>query len=334
VSDAEDAIDACEDATEAANDATDAANNAAESANDAASAANDAASAANTAANTLNTMLENIDAVPTQNSNNLVKSGGVYTALAGKQNTLTFDNAPTAGSNNPVNSGGIKTAIDNAVAAVAKKNVYLVKHDADWVSETSAHGATTLTATELRAMMPDNIFAIQIKVVNYDLDSHVITLVESFRDEGSNIIYFRTSETVDKRMYVGSMDIDGIGKGDISIDILTDESPLMLHVDEITIDDDDITSISFIESAKQIFDAVGVRPLEVIIENDDKKYHLREWSNWTEIIEAPTQTFVKKCADLTAQDPTSNQFVCLRLRAQHAQNVYAVTGDGVFNVRG
>ena len=34
------------------------------------------------------------------------------TLLAGKQNTLTFDNAPTAGSNNPVKSGGIKTYVD------------------------------------------------------------------------------------------------------------------------------------------------------------------------------------------------------------------------------
>lgn len=37
----------------------------------------------------------------------------VYDALAGKQDTLTFDAAPTAGSTNPVTSGGIKSAIDN-----------------------------------------------------------------------------------------------------------------------------------------------------------------------------------------------------------------------------
>lgn len=51
------------------------------------------------------------DNAPTQNSNNPVKSGGVYTALAGKQNALTFDNSPTSGSNNPVKSGGIYTAL-------------------------------------------------------------------------------------------------------------------------------------------------------------------------------------------------------------------------------
>ena len=57
------------------------------------------------------------DATPTQNSTNPVQSGGVYTALAGKQATLTFDNAPTASSDNPVKSGGIKTYVDNKIQA-------------------------------------------------------------------------------------------------------------------------------------------------------------------------------------------------------------------------
>ena len=52
------------------------------------------------------------DDAPTQGSNNPVKSGGIYTALAGKQDTLTFDDTPTANSSNPVKSGGIYTALD------------------------------------------------------------------------------------------------------------------------------------------------------------------------------------------------------------------------------
>ena len=35
----------------------------------------------------------------------------MYSALQGKQNTLTFDNEPTAGSSNPVTSGGIHAAL-------------------------------------------------------------------------------------------------------------------------------------------------------------------------------------------------------------------------------
>lgn len=53
------------------------------------------------------------DNVPTANSTNPVKSGGVKAALNGKQDTLTFDNAPTANSNNPVKSGGVKEALDS-----------------------------------------------------------------------------------------------------------------------------------------------------------------------------------------------------------------------------
>ena len=54
-----------------------------------------------------------MDSTPTENSNRPVKSGGIYTALAGKQPTLTFDTIPTEGSENPVESGGIFAA--NAV---------------------------------------------------------------------------------------------------------------------------------------------------------------------------------------------------------------------------
>ena len=42
---------------------------------------------------------------------NLVNTSEMNSALAGKQNTLTFDTTPTTGSTNPVTSGGIATAI-------------------------------------------------------------------------------------------------------------------------------------------------------------------------------------------------------------------------------
>lgn len=51
------------------------------------------------------------DNAPTSGSGNPVKSGGVFTALAGKQGTLTFDDSPTASSSNPVKSGGVYTAL-------------------------------------------------------------------------------------------------------------------------------------------------------------------------------------------------------------------------------
>ena len=51
------------------------------------------------------------DNAPTQSSTNAVTSGGVYSSLAGKQDTLTFDNVPTQNSDNPVKSGGVYTAL-------------------------------------------------------------------------------------------------------------------------------------------------------------------------------------------------------------------------------
>ncbi|MEG2116615.1 MAG: hypothetical protein RRZ69_02900, partial [Clostridia bacterium] len=70
------------------------------------------------------------DNVPTQNSQNVVTSGKIYTALNEKQNTLLFDNTPTQNSQNVVTSGGVftslatkadTTAIDTALATKANK---------------------------------------------------------------------------------------------------------------------------------------------------------------------------------------------------------------------
>ena len=54
-----------------------------------------------------------IDSAPTEDSTNPVESGGVYEALALKQDTLTIDSAPTESSTNPVESGGVYTALGN-----------------------------------------------------------------------------------------------------------------------------------------------------------------------------------------------------------------------------
>lgn len=42
---------------------------------------------------------------------------GLESALAAKQDALTFDSTPTAGSTNPVTSGGVKTALDSKANA-------------------------------------------------------------------------------------------------------------------------------------------------------------------------------------------------------------------------
>ena len=59
----------------------------------------------------------------------------INTALAGKQDTLTFDNAPTSGSNNPVKSGGIYTALagkDDADRFIVMDTDYVTLSTATW----------------------------------------------------------------------------------------------------------------------------------------------------------------------------------------------------------
>jgi len=76
------------------------------------------------------------DVVPTSASitNKLVDADSLDTALAGKQDTLTFDTTPTTGSNNPVTSDGIKAAIDaipsNPVDAVTNNDMHAVTSNA------------------------------------------------------------------------------------------------------------------------------------------------------------------------------------------------------------
>lgn len=58
------------------------------------------------------------DQVPTDGSTNPVESNGIFDALAGKQDALTFDSTPTDGSTNPVTSQGIYAAISAAISGI------------------------------------------------------------------------------------------------------------------------------------------------------------------------------------------------------------------------
>ncbi len=55
---------------------------------------------------------QSLDATPISGSTVAITSGAVYSALATKQNTLSFDNTPIASSTNPVTSGGVYSALD------------------------------------------------------------------------------------------------------------------------------------------------------------------------------------------------------------------------------
>ena len=58
------------------------------------------------------------DQTPTDGSTNPVESNGIFDALALKQDTLTFDSTPTDGSANPVTSHGIYAAISAVTSGI------------------------------------------------------------------------------------------------------------------------------------------------------------------------------------------------------------------------
>lgn len=84
--------------------------------------------------------------------------GDVETALAGKQSTLTFDNVPTDGSNNPVKSDGIydalsgKSDLTNLAPAFSAETAYAVgqyvSYDGKIYKCTSAHSAGAWAAVD------------------------------------------------------------------------------------------------------------------------------------------------------------------------------------------
>ena len=71
-----------------------------------------------------------------------VQPAAMNTALASKQDTLTFDNAPTANSNNPVKSGGVKTAIDAKQDTINTVNVTVDNNTGTPSGSASVSGGT------------------------------------------------------------------------------------------------------------------------------------------------------------------------------------------------
>lgn len=68
--------------------------------------------------------VQNYDSEPTANSVKAVSSGGLYTALSGKQDTLTFDSTPDLTSDNPVTSSGIASALSGKQDNITFNSTY------------------------------------------------------------------------------------------------------------------------------------------------------------------------------------------------------------------
>lgn len=115
-----------------------------------------------------------IDPVPTQNSNNLMTSGGIYTALQAKADTADLGtaaakdatNTVTAGSSDLVESGAVNTAITNAIgaldvtdAAVAGSYVTAVSEIDGEISVTREAADATPTALSNKMVKSGGVYA-------------------------------------------------------------------------------------------------------------------------------------------------------------------------------
>lgn len=91
----------------------------------------------------------------------------VQTAIADKQDTLTFDNAPTANSGNPVKSGGVYTALAAKLDATTAEATYLKKSDAGTVYsfKGSVNSYSDLPAAS--AVQPGWVYDVKADGMNY-----------------------------------------------------------------------------------------------------------------------------------------------------------------------
>lgn len=159
-------------AASSANSAATTASEAAEGALMAKEAANHAAETANTAASTLNTMLANIDNTPMAGSNNLVKSGGVYSAIQSVRADIPFSQVPLSSSS-------------------WSGNVYHA-----YVDQDAAAFATQAQNFRFVCVIPNP-------------DGAGITLCEYYREVDNSYFAFRSAKNEAGYYYIASIDGDG-----------------------------------------------------------------------------------------------------------------------------
>lgn len=120
------------------------------------------------------------DSTPTNGSNKLVTSDGVYDALATKQDKLTFDLAPTENSPNALTSGAVYAALDNlpsgggeGLSSAAKEALLALLEKVAYIDE---NGQSYFDALEDALYPPATLLSIsavfnQGSAVIYDTDS-------------------------------------------------------------------------------------------------------------------------------------------------------------------
>ena len=136
----------------------------------------------------------------TSGSTDLVESGAVYTGLARKQDTLTFDNTPTSGSNNPVKSGGVYEAVQSRVPNIGKGvNIF----DNPWFT-VNQRGVSSGTAVNAEYFLSRWV----IRRASYSISGHTVTVTATANEYG---IYqpMKLGTLIGGEKYTISADIGG-----------------------------------------------------------------------------------------------------------------------------
>ena len=130
-----------------------------------------------------------IDEEPTEGSAHAVSSGSVYSGLAGKQDALTFDDVPVLNSNNPVKSNGIYNSIRGLHRSVLASSVTLGttwSGNGPYTQTVTAVGATAYSMVNLQPdddvlaqLINDGVRAIWIENDDGVLTAHAVGGVNS-----------------------------------------------------------------------------------------------------------------------------------------------------------
>ena len=100
------------------------------------------------------------------NTKQLATTAFVQTAIADKQDALTFDNSPTSGSSNPVKSGGVYSALAAKLDATTAESTYAKKSDVANVYKFKGSVAT-YSALPSTGVEPGWVYNVEADNMNY-----------------------------------------------------------------------------------------------------------------------------------------------------------------------
>lgn len=157
------------------------------------------------------------DTTPTSGSTNPVTSGGVYSALEGKQDTLTIDTSVTSTSTNPVASSGIASAIATAKSEVEAEipdvSEFITKSVSDLVNYYTSSQVDTIKSnleSEISAI-PKFSIAVVDDLPTEDISTTTIYLVKTSTSETGNLYteYIYLEETGWESLGTQTVDLSG-----------------------------------------------------------------------------------------------------------------------------